>query len=139
MYFRKENLYIMETGIGEIIGYIVTFIAGGGLMTILTARFKRKKAAVEVKADEIKAMHDSIEMVYKPLINQQRDRIQELEAEVKSLREQLKQEREDRQKEISVMNKQILQITSALGMKAVDHINKNRRKMLASDVDIIED
>ena len=129
----------METGIGEIIGYIVTFIAGGGLMTILTARFKRKKAAVEVKADEIKAMHDSIEMVYKPLINQQRDRIQELEAEVKSLREQLKQEREDRQKEINVMNNQILQITSALGMKAVDHISKNRKRLAAQDADIIDE
>lgn len=129
----------METSFGEILGYIVTFIAGGGLMTILTARFKRKKAAVEVKTDEIKAMHDSIEMVYKPLINQQKDRIQELEAEVKSLREQLKQEREDRQKEINVMNNQILQITSALGMKAVDHISKNRKRLAAQDADIIDE
>ena len=129
----------MEMNIGEILGYIVTFAAGGGLMTILTAKFQRRKAAVEVKTDEIKAMHDSIEMVYIPLINQQKDRIQELESEVKSLREQLKQERADRQDEINVMNRQILQITSALGMRAVDQINKNRKRLKAEDADTIND
>lgn len=126
----------METGLGEILTPILTFIVGGGLTAIFTLKFQRKKAAVEVKTDEIKALRDAVDMVYKPLIDTQKDRIQELEAEVKSLREQLKQERKDRQDEISRMNGQILQITSALGMKVVDEVNKNARKRLGKNIDV---
>ena len=126
----------METGLGEILTPILTFIVGGGLTAIITAKFQRKKAAVEVKTDEIKALRDAVDMVYKPLIDTQKDRIQELEAEVKSLREQLKQERKDRQDEISRMNGQILQITSALGMKVVDEVNKNARKRIGKTIDV---
>lgn len=126
----------METGLGEILTPILTFIVGGGLTAIFTLKFQRKKAAVEVKTDEIKALRDAVDMVYKPLIDTQKDRIQELEAEVKSLREQLKQERKDRQDEISRMNGQILQITSALGMKVVDEVNKNARKRIEKTIDV---
>lgn len=126
----------METGLGEILTPILTFIVGGGLTAIFTLKFQRKKAAVEVKTDEIKALRDAVDMVYKPLIDTQKDRIQELEAEVKSLREQLKQERKDRQDEISRMNGQILQITSALGMKVVDEVNKNARKRIGKTIDV---
>ena len=131
-----KNYDIMETGLGEILTPILTFIVGGGLTAIFTLKFQRKKAAVEVKTDEIKALRDAVDMVYKPLIDTQKDRIQELEAEVKSLREQLKQERKDRQDEISRMNGQILQITSALGMKVVDEVNKNARKRLGKNIDV---
>lgn len=126
----------METGLGEILTPILTFIVGGGLTAIFTLKFQRRKAAVEVKTDEIKALRDAVDMVYKPLIDTQKDRIQELEAEVKSLREQLKQERKDRQDEISRMNGQILQITSALGMKVVDEVNKNARKRIGKNIDV---
>lgn len=126
----------METGLGEILTPILTFIVGGGLTAIFTLKFQRRKAAVEVKTDEIKALRDAVDMVYKPLIDTQKDRIQELEAEVKSLREQLKQERKDRQDEISRMNGQILQITSALGMKVVDEVNKNARKRIEKTIDV---
>lgn len=126
----------METGLGEILTPILTFIVGGGLTALFTLKFQRKKAAVEVKTDEIKALRDAVDMVYKPLIDTQKDRIQELEAEVKSLREQLKQERKDRQDEISTMNKQILAITSALGMKVVDDVNRNVRKRLGKTVEV---
>lgn len=126
----------METGLGEILTPILTFIVGGGLTALFTLKFQRKKAAVEVKTDEIKALRDAVDMVYKPLIDTQKDRIQELEAEVKSLREQLKQERKDRQDEISIMNKQILAITSALGMKVVDEVNRNVRKRLGKTVEV---
>ena len=126
----------METGLGEILTPILKFIVGGGLTAIFTLKFQRRKAAVEVKTDEIKALRDAVDMVYKPLIDTQKDRIQELEAEVKSLREQLKQERKDRQDEISRMNGQILQITSALGMKVVDEVNKNARKRIEKTIDV---
>lgn len=121
---------------GEIFGYIVTFVAGGGLMTLLTAKFQRRKAAVAVKADEIKALNDQIKLVYEPMIEAQKVRIQELETEVKSLRDQLKQERADRQQEIGVMSKQIMQITSFLGMKAIEAV-KNRKKNNPENTQII--
>ena len=126
----------MEMNIGEILGYVISFVGGGGLMTLITAKSLRKKAAVDVKTDEIKALRDAVDMVYKPLLDTQKDRIQELESEVKSLREQLKQERKDRQEEINLMNKRIVEITSALGMKAVEQIQKTARRKLSQQIDI---
>lgn len=87
-------------------------------MAVLNAKTNKKKNDVELKVDEIKALHDTIDMVYKPIIDQLTDRVQELEGEVKTLRQQLIDERSDHQKEIDMMNKQILAISSALGIKA---------------------
>lgn len=108
--------------IGEILGYIISFVGGGGIMSIINWKSSKKKADIEVKVDEIKALHDTIEQVYEPLIKQQRDRINELQDEVQSLRKQLSEERADRQKELDLMNRRILAITSALGMQSEKHI-----------------
>ena len=102
----------------EILGYILSAIGGGGLMKIINIRSEKKKAAVEVKLDEIQAIHNTIEMVYQPIIDQQNKRIQELESEVRELRTQLTSERKEHQKDIDLMNKRILAITNALGLKA---------------------
>lgn len=102
----------------EIFGYILSAIGGGGLMKIINIRSEKKKAAVEVKLDEIQAIHNTIEMVYQPIIDQQNKRIQELESEVRELRTQLTSERKEHQKDIDLMNKRILAITNALGLKA---------------------
>lgn len=91
-------------------------------MAILNAKTNKKKNDVELKVDEIKALHDTIDMVYQPIINQLTSRVQELEGEVKMLRQQLVDERVDHQKEIDMMNKQILAISSALGIKATKTI-----------------
>lgn len=112
--------------LGTIITGISGFILGGGLLSIITLRTNKRKADVEVKVDEINALHDTIEKVYEPIIRQQRDRIQELETEVKSLRDQLAEERRDRQREIDMMNKRILAITSALGLKANNQIRDDK-------------
>ena len=50
----------MEINVGEIIGYVLTFVGGGGLAAIVNWRINRKKASVEVKVDEIQALHDTI-------------------------------------------------------------------------------
>ena len=68
-----------------------------------------------MEIDNIKKIVDE---VYKPLINQQNTRIQELEAEVKALREERTRERDSYQKQIAALQKQIVDITKALGMKA---------------------
>ena len=107
-------------------------------MTLITWKAKKKKADVEVKSDEIKALHDAIELVYQPLIHQQKDRIQELEVEVKSLREQLNKEREDRQKEISMMTNHIANIASALGMRALTQLRDEKGRFIKAECADVE-
>lgn len=110
----------------DIIPQIISFVAGGGLVGIVTLRSTKKKADVEVKVDEIKALHDTIEMVYQPTINHLNSRVEQLEGEVKTLRTQLASERADHQNEINMMNQQILAITKALGIKAISHIRNDK-------------
>lgn len=109
-----------------IIPEILTFIAGGGLVGIVTLGSRKKKADVEVKVDEIKALHDTIEMVYQPTIAHLNNRVEQLEDEVKTLRSQLASERADHQNEINLMNQQILAITKALGIKATTKIRQEK-------------
>lgn len=109
-----------------IIPEILTFIAGGGIVGLFTIPAKKKKADVEVKVDEIKALHDTIEMVYQPTITHLNSRVAQLEDEVKVLRNQLSTERADHQKEINMMNQQILAITKALGIKATMQIRDDK-------------
>lgn len=109
-----------------IIPEILTFIAGGGIVGLFTIPAKKKKADVEVKVDEIKALHDTIEMVYQPTINHLNNRVEQLEGEVKTLRSQLANERADHQNEINLMNQQILAITKALGIKATTKIRQGK-------------
>ena len=95
-------------------------------MTLITARASKKKADVEVKVDEISALHETIVNVYEPTIRFQKERILELESEVKTLKEQLSMERADRQRDMEMMNKRILAITSALGLKAAAQIRDEK-------------
>lgn len=105
---------------------VATFIAGGGLGALINLKSSKKKGEVEVKVDEIGALHDIIEKVYEPTIKFQKGRIEELESEVKSLKEQLSIERTDRQRDMEMMNKRILAITSALGIKAATQLRDER-------------
>ena len=113
-----------------IITGVTTFIAGGGLMSLINARTNKKKGEIEVKVDEIAALHDVIQKVYEPTIAFQKTRIQELESEVKELKAQLAAERTDRQREMELMNKRILAITSALGLKAANQLRDKRGKFI---------
>lgn len=115
-----------------IIPEILTFIAGGGIVGLFTIPAKKKKADVEVKVDEIKALHDTIEMVYQPTITHLNNRVAQLEDEVKVLRTQLSTERADHQKEINMMNQQILAITKALGIKATTQIRDDKGRFSKS-------
>lgn len=108
-----------------IIPEILTFVAGGGIVGLFTIPAKKKKADVEVKISEIDAIQHTVEAVYKPLIEQQNKtieqqntKIQSLESRVETLTRQLTDERNAHQKELSAMQKQILEIHKALGIKA---------------------
>lgn len=106
----------METG--EIIGYVLTALGGGGVTQFFNWRLNKRKGTAEVKRDEIENIHRTVEDVYKPLIEQQNLRIKELESEVRELRNQLAKERAEHQESIAAMQKQIVEINRALGINA---------------------
>ena len=112
-----------------IITGILSFVAGGGLLTIVTVNVQKKKMKAGVKADEIENLRNTVESVYKPLIEEQNSRIatqsrriNELEAEVKTLRDEKHQMELAYQRQIADLQKQITEITRALGIKAAKQL-----------------
>lgn len=112
-----------------IITGILSFVAGGGLLTIVTVNVQKKKMKAGVKADEIENLRKAVESVYKPLIEEQNSRIatqsrriNELEAEVKTLRDEKHAMELSYQKQIADLQKQITEITRALGIKAAKQL-----------------
>jgi small-conductance mechanosensitive channel len=112
--------------LGEIITYIGTALGGGGLGWIVNWRWGRRKEAASVKSDEIETMKKAMEDFYDPLLKKQNARIAELEDEVKTLREQLTYERTEHQAQIASLQKQITEITRALGIKAARQVRNNK-------------
>ena len=121
--------------LGEIFGYAISALSGGGIMSIINWRSNRKKAAVEVKVNEIEAIHQTVEQVYKPIIDQQNSRIRELETEVKDLRDTLANERIEHQKQLSNLQKQIVEITRALGIKANKQVRDEKGRYIKKRLD----
>ena len=109
-----------------IIPSVITFVLGGGLTALVTLGSARKKAAAEVKSDEIKALHDTIEEVYEPLVKRLKARIEEQDAEIASLRKQLSDERAERQREMKLMNERIVAISSAIGLTTRNYVRNNK-------------
>jgi len=102
-------------------------VLGGGLITqIANWGINKKKGKNEVKAMEIDNIKEIVDSVYQPLIEQQNRRIKELELEVKELREERTRVNDEHQKEIAKLQKQILDITRALGLKATNHVRNSK-------------
>ena len=121
--------------IESIVTGIITFVAGGGLAAVVTLGSARKKAAVEVKSDEIKALHDTIEEVYEPLVKRLKSRIEEQDQEIASLRKQLSDERVERQREMKLMNERIVSISSAIGLSTRDYVRNNKGQFIKAEPD----
>ncbi len=114
----------METN--ELVGYVLTALGSGGITQFFNWRANKKKANSEAKSMEIENIKKIVDSVYQPLIAQQNARIKELENEVRDLREQRETMRVEHQKEIAKLQKQILDITRALGMKATSQVRNAR-------------
>ena len=91
---------------------------GGGLTGLLSWRYHKKKNDADIKSDEIDNMRKAMADFYEPLVKRQNDRIAELEKEVKTLRDERREMEQLYQKQISDLQKQITEITRALGIKA---------------------
>lgn len=117
---------------GEIIGYIVSAVGGGGLTAIFNWRYNKKKNAADLKSDEIDNMRKAMADFYEPLVERQNHRIAELEKEVKTLRDERREMELSYQKQIADLQKQITEITRALGIRA----NKQVRNELGQYVKV---
>lgn len=113
---------------GDVWGYIITAIGGGGLTQLLNWRFNKKKNAVELKADEIENMRKSMEEFYEPLVNSQNRRISELESENARLRNDMREMERTHQAQIAQLQEQILQISKAIGINAKNAIKQDKQK-----------
>ena len=121
--------------IGEIITYIGTALGGGGLGWIVNWKWGRRKEAASAKSDEIDNMRKAMEEFYDPLVKKQNARIAELEKEVVTLREQLAYERTEHQAQIASLQKQITEITRALGIKAAKQIRNGKGQFTSEKVE----
>ena len=121
--------------LGEIFPYIGTLLGGGGLGWIVNWKWGRRKEAANVKSDEIETMKKAMEDFYDPLLKKQNARIAELEGEVKTLRDQLAYERTEHQKQIDSLQKQITDITRALGIKAARQIRNGKGQFTSEKVE----
>ena len=121
--------------IGEIITYIGTAIGSGGLVQLANWKWGRRKEAASAKSDEIDNMRKAMEEFYDPLVKKQNTRIAELEGEVKALRDQLAYERNEHQKQIADLQKQITEITRALGIKAVKQVRNAKGQFTSETVE----
>lgn len=112
--------------IGEILGYIGTAVGAGGITQLVNWRWSKRKTAANVKADEIETMRKAMEDFYKPLVEQQNNRIHQLEGEVDALREQLSVERNEHRRQIEALQRQIVEITKALGIRANNKVRDDK-------------
>ena len=117
---------------GEILGYVVTALGGGGIATVFNWRINKKKAKEEVKSDEIENIKKSVE-VYQTIISDLKasdadktQRINELTAEIKQLREDKLQSELNYQRQIQNLQRQIVEITKALGIKANERVRDEK-------------
>ncbi len=116
-----------------LISSILTFIAGGGIFTLVTLRVQKNKLKAEVKASDIDNMRKAMEDFYSPLLKAQDERIasqnvriKELEGEVKTLREEKNAQELQYQKQIADLQKQITEIVRAMGLNVNKQLRNNK-------------
>lgn len=102
---------------GDILGYVISAVGGGGVTQLVNWRLNKKKGQVEVQADEIDNIRKSVE-VYQTIIADQNKRINELTVEVQQLRTEKRQMEETYQAQIATLQKQIVEINRVLGINA---------------------
>lgn len=80
-------------------------------------------------------MRKAMEDFYGPLVKKQNERIAELETEVKQLRKDRREMEVAYQKQISELQKQIVEITRVLGIKANRQARNERGQFTRLDQD----
>lgn len=112
---------------GDVWGYIVALVGGGGITQLVNWRLNKRKNIAEVKSDEIATMRQAMQDFYEPLVNRQNVRIQELESEIANLREERRKMESHYQSQILALQEQIVLINKALGLKAQKEIKVKKK------------
>ena len=129
--FAVDKIY-GKMELGEIIGYGLSALGGGGIASIFNWRINKNKAKEEVKSDEIENIRKSVE-VYQTIItdlktrnDEQAARINELTQEVDQLRKEKREAEIEHQRQIQNLQKQIVEITKALGIRANERVRDEK-------------
>ena len=123
---------------GEIMTYVGTALASGGLTQFFNWRANKRKSLAEAKnaeaevsntvedarSKEIENIRKSVE-VYQTIIADQNHRISELTEEVQQLRRERADMEKTYQSQIAALQTQIIEINRALGIKAKSVIREN--------------
>lgn len=116
-----------------ILTMVGSLLGGGSLGGVLGWRMQKRKQTAEVKSDEIENMRKAMEEFYDPLVKKQNERIAqqdkriaELEAEIKASRDERAKMEKSYQEQIASLQKQITDITRALGIKANRQIRNEK-------------
>jgi len=119
----------MDMNFEAIMGYVVTgiggLLGGGGIMALFNWKENKGKAKEEVKSDALENIRKEVE-VYQTIIADQNKRIAELTQEVDALRKEKREAEIEHQRQISNLQKQIVEITKALGIKANERIRDEK-------------
>lgn len=107
--------------LSEIVGYIISAGAGGGITQIFNWRYSRKKAKEDVKSDQIDNMSKSLDF-YKNVISDQNDRIRELKNENDELRATVN----NQQRQIMKLQEQIAGIYRLLGKDSQEKLRDEK-------------
>ena len=118
--------------IGEIMGYVASALGGGGIASIFNWRINKSKVKEELKSDEIENIRKTVE-VYQTIItdlktrnDEQNVKINELTQEVEQLRKEKREAEMEHQRQIQNLQRQIVEITKALGIKANERVRDQK-------------
>lgn len=117
---------------GEIMGYVATALGGGGIASIFNWKINKSKVKEELKSDEIENIRKTVE-VYQTIISdlkkrndEQNTKINELTQEVEQLRREKREAEIEHQRQIQNLQRQIVEITKALGIKANERVRDEK-------------
>lgn len=118
--------------LGEIMGYVATALGGGGIASIFNWKINKSKVKEELKSDEIENIRKTVE-VYQTIISdlkkrndEQNTKINELTQEVEQLRREKREAEIEHQRQIQNLQRQIVEITKALGIKANERVRDEK-------------
>lgn len=118
--------------LGEIMGYVATALGGGGIASIFNWKINKSKVKEELKSDEIENIRKTVE-VYQTIISdlkkrndEQNTKINELTQEVEQLRREKREVEIEHQRQIQNLQRQIVEITKALGIKANERVRDEK-------------
>lgn len=118
--------------LGEIMGYVATALGGGGIASIFNWKINKSKVKEELKSDEIENIRKTVE-VYQTIISdlkkrndEQNTKINELTQEVEQLRREKREAEIEHQRQIQNLQRQIVGITKALGIKANERVRDEK-------------